>query len=185
MKTVVFPVAAGLIFMLLGKPLVAALIMSMAVIYGLRLLERRFTWQLFADGQFNRQQNLFRAHAVDITGSFLQQFENSFFACMFWMTQGNLSLSTPAHWITATKTGLGAATVLQIMLQVPRLSALMRGRWRAFVVTSLVVSSVDLCSHPGHFGGPFAEALLTGMSAYGLNLAIDATYELYLALFKI
>ena len=54
-----------------------------------------------------------------------------------------------------------------------------------FVITSLVVSSVDRCIHPGHFGGPLTEALLTGMSAYGLNLATDGAYELLVALLKI
>jgi hypothetical protein len=135
MKTVVIPIAAGLIFILLGKPLVGVLITSITVIFGLRLLERQFTEQLIYDGKFNRQQNPIGAHIVDTTGSFLQQFTNSFFACMFWMTQGNVSLASPAHWITASQTGLGSATVLQIILQVPRLSPLMRGRWRAFIVT--------------------------------------------------
>ena len=185
MKSVVIPIAAGLIFILLGKPLVGVLIMSITVIFGLRLLERQFTEQLISGGQFNRQQNPLGAHILDTTGSFLQLFTNSFFACMFWMTQGNLTLASTAHWITASQTGLGAATVLQIILQVPRLSPLMRGRWRAFVVTSLVVSSVDRCIHPGHFGGPLTEALLTGMTAYGLNLAIDAAYELFLVVFKL
>ena len=185
MKNVVIPIAAGLALILLGKPLVGALVMSITVIFGLRILESQFTGQLISGGHLNRQQNPIGASIADTTGSFLQQFTGSFFACMFWMTQGNMSLVTPAHWIAATQTGLGAATILQIILQVPRLSPLMRGRWRAFLVTSLVVSSVDRCIHPGHFGGPITEALLTGMSAYGLNLAMDGAYELFLALLKL
>jgi hypothetical protein len=185
MKNVVIPIATGLVLILLGKPLVGALVMSITVIFGLRILESQFTGQLISGGHLNRQQNPIGASIADTTGSFLQQFTGSFFACMFWMTQGNMSLVTPAHWIAATQTGLGAATILQIILQVPRLSPLMRGRWRAFLVTSLVVSSVDRCIHPGHFGGPITEALLTGMSAYGLNLAMDGAYELFLALLKL
>lgn len=185
MKTVVIPVAVGSILILLGKPLAGALIMSITVIFGLRLLERQFTARLAQGRQVDLRQNALFAHLADTAGSFLQLFTNSFFACMFWMTQGNLSLASPAHWSTATKTGLGAATILQIILQVPRLSPLMHGRWRAFIVTSLVVSSVDLCVHPGHFGGPWAEALVTGMSAYGLNLAIDYAYALFIALLKL
>lgn len=185
MKNVVIPIAAGLVFILLGKPLVGALIMSITVIFGLRLLESQFTGQMISGEHFSRQQNPIGAYIIDTTGSFLQQFTGSFFACMFWMTQGNMSLATPAHWITATQTGLAAATILQIILQVPKLSPLMNGRWRAFVVTSLVVSSVDRCIHPGHFGGPLTEALLTGMSAYGLNLAMDGAYEVFLALLKL
>jgi len=185
MNKVVIPVAAGLAFILLGKPLVGALVMSITVIFCLRLLESQVTRQLISVGHLNRQQNPISAFIVDTTGSFLQRFTASFFACMFWMTQGNMNLVTPAHWITATQTGLGAATILQIILQVPRLSPLMRGQWRAFIVTSLVVSSVDRCIHPGHFGGPISEALLTGMSAYGLNLAIGGAYKLFLTLFKL
>lgn len=185
MKTFFIPIAAGLIFILLGKPLAGALIMSITVIFSLRLLERQFNERLIFDGQFNRQLNSLSAHIIDTSGSFLQQFTGSFFACMFWMTQGDMSLASPSHWITATQTGLAAATVLQIILQVPRLSPLMRNRWRAFIITSLVVSSVDRCIHLGHFGGPWTEALLTGMSAYGLNLATDGAYELFLALFKL
>jgi hypothetical protein len=185
MKKVVIPVAVGLIFFLLGKPLVGALIMSITVIFGLRLLERQFKTQLIQGRQANRQSNALIAYFADVAGSFLQLFTSSFFACMFWMVQGNLSLSSYAHWITATQTGLAAATVLQIILQVPRLSPLMRGQWRAFVVTSLVVSSVDRCIHPSHFGGPWTEALATGMSAYGINLAIGFAYRLFLALLKL
>jgi hypothetical protein len=183
MKKVVIPVAAGLAFILLGKPLVGALVMSITVIFCLRLLESQFTRQLISGGHL--KQNPISAFIVDTTGSFLQRFTGSFFACMFWMTQGNINIVTPAHWITATQTGLGAATILQIILQVPRLSPLMRGQWRAFIVTSLVVSSVDRCIHPGHFGGPISEALLTGITAYGLNLAIGGAYKLFIALFKL
>jgi hypothetical protein len=185
MKTAITAFAVGSVLILLGKPLTGVLIMSITVIFGLRLLEHQFTAQLIQGREINRRPNAFFMHFADTTGSFLQQFTNSFFACMFWMTQGDMSLVSPAHWITATKTGLGAATVLQIILQVPRLSPLMRGRWRAFIVTSLVISSVDRCIHPGHFGGPWAEALVTGMSAYGLNLAIDYAYELFLALLRL
>jgi hypothetical protein len=185
MKAVVIPLAAGLIFIVLGKPLTGALIMSITMIFSLRLLERQFTERLVLQGHLNHQSDSLSLFIVDATGSFLQQFTGSFFACIFWMTQGNMSLATPAHWITATQTGLAAATVLQSILQVPRLSPLMRGRWRAFIVTSLVVSSVDRCIHPGHFGGPLREALLTGMSAYGLNLATDGAYELFIALLKL
>jgi len=185
MKKLVIPVAAGLAFILLGKPLVGALVMSITAIFCLRLLENQFSKQLISGGHLNRQQNPISAFIVNTTGSFLQRFTASFFSCMFWMTQGNLNLVTPAHWITATQTGLGAATILQIILQVPRLSPLMRGQWRTFIVTSLVVSSVDRCIHPGHFGGPVSEALLTGMSAYGLNLAIGVAYKLFLALLRL
>lgn len=185
MKTAVIAFALGSILILLGKPLTGALVMSITVIFSLRLLERQFTATLIQGREINRQQNALMVHFADTTGSFLQQFTSSFFACMFWMTQGDMSVASPAHWITATKTGLGAATVLQIILQVPKLSPLMSSQRRAFIVTSLVVSSIDRCIHPGHFGGPWAEALVTGMSAYGLNLAIDYAYELFLALLKL
>lgn len=185
MKTFVAPIAAGIALVLLGKPLIGVLIMSISVIFSLRLLEQQFTERLIVNGQANLRNSPLGLRVVDTAGSFLQQFTGSFFACMFWMTQGNMSLVTPAHWIAATQTGLGAATVLQIILQAPKLSPLMQGRWRAFVMTSLVVSSVDRCIHPGHFGGPIIEALLTGMSAYGLNLATDGAYELLVVVLKI
>lgn len=185
MKTFAIPIAVGLILVLLGKPLVGVLIMSISAIFSLRLLERQFSERIVSSGQYNFQQNSLGLYIVDTAGSFLQQFTGSFFACMLWMTQGNMSLVSPAHWIAATQTGLGAATILQIILQVPKLSPVMRDRWRSFVVTSLVVSSVDRCIHPSHLGGPFTEALLTGISAYGLNLATDGAYELFITLFKI
>jgi hypothetical protein len=185
MKTILIPIAAGLIFILFGKPLIGALVMSITVIFSLRLLERQFTERLVLHGHIGNQADSLGLYIVDAIGSFLQQFTGSFFACMFWMIQGDMSLVTTAHWITASQTGLAAATVLQSILQVPRLSPLMRGRWRAFLVTSLVVSSVDRCIHPGHFGVPLREALLTGVSAYGLNLATDGAYELFIALFRL
>lgn len=162
MRAAIVPAATGLVLILFGHFLAGALCISIAAIFCLRLLERQFTEKLVFGGVASRQQNALVEHALDGIGTFLQQFTGSFFACVFWMTQGNLSLVTAAHWITATQTGLAAATVLQVIQQAPQLSALMSGRWRAFFTTSLVVTSVDRCLHPGHFGGPLTEAMLTG-----------------------
>ncbi|MCP9774037.1 hypothetical protein [Cyanobium sp. WAJ14-Wanaka] len=185
MNKVVLPIAAGLVLILFGQHLAGAFVMGITVIFGLRLLEQQFAERAVAGHHGNSPRDLIIVRSLDGAGTFLQQFTGSFFACMFWMTQGNLGLTTAAHWIAASQTGLAAAAILQIIQQVPQLSPLLKGRWRAFVVTSLVVSSVDRCIHPGHFGGPLTEALLTGMSAYGLNLAMDGGYEMFLALLKL
>lgn len=185
MRTAIAPAAVGIILILLGHALAGAVFLSITAIFALRLLERQLAEKLAFDKAVSHQRNAIAEHALGGIGTFLQQFTGAFFACIFWMTQGNLSVVTIAHWITATQTGLGAATMLQIIQQVPPLSALMRGRWRAFVTTSIVVTSVDRCIHPGHFGSPLTEAILTGMTAYGLNLAMDGAYELFLAITKL
>lgn len=185
MRAAIVPAATGGLLILAGHVLAGALFLSITGIFWLRLLERQFTEKLLFAGRTSRHSDAISERAIDGIGTFLQQFTGSFFACIFWMTQGNLGLVTAAHWITATQTGLGAAATLQIIQQAPRLSPLMKGRWRAFFVTSIVVTSVDRCIHPGHFGGPLVEALLTGMTAYGLNMTIDGAYEVFLALFKL
>lgn len=185
MRVAILAAATGAILILFGQSLAGALFLSITGIFGLRLLERQFSEKLLLANDISRQSDVLSERVIDGIGTFLQQFTGSFFACMFWMTQGNLSLITGAHWITATQTGLGAAAILQIIQQVPQLSPLMKGRWSAFFVTSIVVTSVDRCIHPGHFGGPMLEALLTGMTAYGLNMAMDGAYEIFLTLFSL
>lgn len=184
MRTVILPIAAGLALVLLGHPLAGVLVMSITVVFGLRLLERQFTEKLAFGLLVNRKRDALSERILDGIGNFIQQFTGSFFACILWMTRGDLSLITPGHWIAAMQTGLASATVLQIIQQLPQSAPLLKDGWRAFITTSLVVSSVDRCIHPGHFGGPFTEALLTGMSAYGLNLTVDGAYELFLRLLR-
>jgi hypothetical protein len=79
------------------QALAGVLIMSIAVFFSLRLLGCQFTAQLIQGGQAYRRSNTLDVHFIDTTGSFSRQFMNSFFACMFWMTQGDMSLASPAH----------------------------------------------------------------------------------------
>lgn len=184
MKLILPSLAVGLAMCLYGQMLLGLLVSSLAVIILLKILERQLQARMITGIYHNDQLNSLRERFLDGAAVFLQQFTSVFFACMFWMTQGDLSMVTQAHWQTALRTALAAAAILQFLRQHPT-SILLQGRVRAFVTSSLVVSTADRVVHPGHFGGQLTEALVTGMSAYGINLAIDGIYELILTLFSL
>lgn len=113
-----------------------------------------------------------------------QQMSSVFFACMFWMVQGDLRLLTTEHWKVGFQTALLGSTILTL-IEISPSKFLLAGRLREFVVTSLIISMVDHFVHPSHFGGPYAEAIATGLTAVGINMSIDGLFELFSYFFRL
>ena len=98
---------------------------------------------------------------------FSQRLVGAFLACAFWMIQGDFRLLTPEHWRIALKTAFFSSIIL-LLLSFTELHKLQQRRYEGLLVTAVVVSIVDHFVHPSHFGGPFSEAIVTGLTAAGL-----------------
>lgn len=110
-------------------------------------------------------------------GFFSERLLGAFLACAFWMTRGDFRLITPQHWRLALETAFLSSTIL-LLLSFTEFDRLQQGRYRKLLVTAIIVAIVDHFVHPSHFGGPFSEAIVTGVTAAGLvgmfGLALSA-----------
>jgi len=101
---------------------------------------------------------------------FYKRFLESAPACLLIMVKGDPFALTLGHWIVASETGCltGAIAV--------GLSALKPGlEENKFVMagaTGFITAVADLIVHPSHFGGYHTEALVTGIAAGLLCLAL-------------
>lgn len=98
---------------------------------------------------------------------FCQRLVGAFLACAFWMVEGDYRLLTAQHWRIAFETAFFSSTIL-LLLSFMNFQWLQQGRYRSLLVTAIVVAIVDHLVHPSHFGGPFIEAVVTGLTAAGL-----------------
>lgn len=96
-------------------------------------------------------------------------------ACMACMPGGLAKLWSAAHWANALQTGL-VTGVLAVLLSFTPLGRLYRHRFGNAAMVGGMTTLGDKFSHPGHFGGPWSEALLTG--AVSALLALAASYLL-------
>ena len=95
----------------------------------------------------------------------MQKFMEAWTACSLAMVQGDLTVFTVDHAITAAKTGVGAGTA--IVLTTLLLKA--ENRWAMAWLTGICVMVVDICIHPTHFGEHWHEAFVTGLGALMLS----------------
>jgi hypothetical protein len=96
-------------------------------------------------------------------------------ACLMAMVSGNMLALTINHWIVALKTG-----ALTGLIAIGVSFAFKDKDWHEnkFVlaaITALCTAVADRVVHPTHFGGDLTEALVTGMAAGLLCLAIAHT----------
>jgi len=98
---------------------------------------------------------------------FSQRLLGTFFACMFWMVQGDFRLVTVQHWYVGIKTAFISSTIL-LLLSLTEIQSLLTSFSRRLLFTSIVVAIVDHFVHPGHFGGEYTEAIATGLTAASL-----------------
>lgn len=167
---VVVPISFGVGALVAGQYFLGIITIVLGFIFSVRELHK-----LLGESQLvlPRRIEIF----VAALAFYSQQMLSVFFACMFWMVQGDFRLITAKHWITGFETALTGASVLSL-LAVSRLGFLFKGKARSFFVSSIVVSLIDRFIHPSHFGGPYAEALVTGVSAAGTNMFIDFLFEI-------
>lgn len=93
-------------------------------------------------------------------------------ACLTAMTQGDLAALTLQHWKVALTTGVSAG-VLGILVSLGPLFRFYSDRWSVAAIAFFATVLADRWTHPTHFGGPWTEALVTGLAAAVLSLMIS------------
>jgi len=96
----------------------------------------------------------------------LKAFRESWIACMLSMVQGDVTVLTLKHAMTASKVGfISAVSVALCMLLKNNPS-----QWTIAWVIGCITALSDWFVHPAHFPG---EALVTGAGAFGLSILFN------------
>ncbi|MFO1089387.1 MAG: hypothetical protein U1E46_07375 [Hyphomicrobiales bacterium] len=102
---------------------------------------------------------------------FLLRFLEATAACLLVMVKGDVSALTASHWLTAMETGTLAGALVVAGSFTPL------KRWLAdpvavALVVVLATTAADFLVHPDHYGNGSLEAILTGVGASGIYLAV-------------
>lgn len=91
---------------------------------------------------------------------FTQKFTEAWTACSICMVQGDLSVFTLNHAITASKTGFLAGLALFV-------ASFFKGIRDITIVwmTGFFTAVADILIHPSHFGPQWLESVVTGLGA--------------------
>ena len=90
-----------------------------------------------------------------------RKFSEAWTACMFCMVQGDLSVLTINHALTASKTG----TLAGIAFVITSSFAAINNKWANAWLTGVLTMAADIVAHPTHFGDQWVEAACTGLGA--------------------
>ena len=92
----------------------------------------------------------------------MEKFSQAWTACMLCMVQGDLTVLTINHALTASKTGLltGVAYCITMLG-----NGQPKGRWYPAWLTGVLTMAADIVVHPTHFGDQWVEAACTGVGA--------------------
>jgi len=91
----------------------------------------------------------------------LQKFSEAWTACMLCMVQGDLTVLTLDHALTASKTGTLSGIAYVITSSLIKVN----NQWATIWLTGLLVMLSDIIVHPTHFGANWLEAACTGLGA--------------------
>jgi hypothetical protein len=95
-------------------------------------------------------------------------------ACMTAMTEGDFQKVTLQHWEIALTTGV-VAGLFGVAVSLGPLIRFYDNRWSFAAIAFFGTVIADWWSHPSHFGGPFGEALVTGLGAALLSMLVSYT----------
>lgn len=96
------------------------------------------------------------------TKLFLKRFREAWTACLLCMVQGDLTVLTVSHALTASKTG----TIAGLAFVILSFSKLLKDDKMTITITiGLLTVVADYLIHPTHFGPSLAEAVCTGVGA--------------------
>jgi len=93
-------------------------------------------------------------------------------SCLIMMTQGNLLAITIGHWITALKTGF-LTGIMAVAVAVFGNKKMQDNKFVVAGVTGFLTAIADLFVHPSHYSGVHTEAVITGIGAGLLCLALS------------
>lgn len=99
---------------------------------------------------------------------FVENVSEATAACLVTMVQGNLLALGLSHWIIASQTGLLAGTAASVAIFLAKA----RNPWVVSTTLGAMTSLADYWLHPGMFGPFFLEAVVTGLGAGVLSLAV-------------
>lgn len=102
---------------------------------------------------------------------FWRRFTEAWTSCLLCMVQGDLTVLSVNHAITASKTGFTAALAYVALSYSAKFSG---SKIAAVWLISVCTMLADFFIHPTHFGPEMAEAVLTGLGA-GLLAYISIT----------
>jgi hypothetical protein len=94
--------------------------------------------------------------------------------CLVLMVQGQLMDATLSHLLIATKTGLLAMSPA-LGLTFTRHGRHFSHKWVAALFLGVCTFLADGAIHASHYRGEYSEALLTGIGAFALSLAVAST----------
>ena len=102
---------------------------------------------------------------------FQEKFLQAWTACMLCMVQGDVTVLTLNHALTASKTGVLTAIgfILATWANVED------SQWKLAWITGVVCTASDIIVHPTHFGEQWLEAFCTGLGAAFLCLLWERT----------
>jgi ABC-type thiamin/hydroxymethylpyrimidine transport system permease subunit len=106
---------------------------------------------------------------------FIQRFWQPTSACMTCMPGSWGNVLSLAHWTIALQTGLFTG-ILAVLLTFTPAARLYAHRYGNALIVGILTAAGDAFSHPSHYGLPFPEAVVTGLTSGLLTLA--ATYLL-------
>ena len=106
---------------------------------------------------------------VRAINSFPEKFGEAWVPCMVAMTQGDLSVVSWSHVVTAYYTGIRAAIAYSVCcLFLKKVNA-----FRSAILIGFFTFICDLVTHPTHFGPVWSEAVVTGCGAVTISLLVD------------
>lgn len=85
-------------------------------------------------------------------------------ACLMVMVQGDITVITLEHWLTAFQTGTIAGVGAIVISFLPR-EDLRENKYIDAGITGFITAIADYITHPTHFGAPTTEAVITGIAA--------------------
>ena len=105
--------------------------------------------------------------------TFSRKFSEAWTACMVCMTQGDLSVISVNHVVTASRTGALAAVAFMVTSKLTVVGT----KWAATWLTGVLTMTADIVAHPTHFGEQWVEAACTGLGAATICFLIERKYH--------
>jgi hypothetical protein len=107
---------------------------------------------------------------------FIERFWQPTSACMTCMPGSLGNVWSGVHWTIALQTGL-VTGLLALALSFTPVARLYGNRYANALVVGSLTAIGDTFSHPGHYGFPQAEALLTGLVSAAISLVASFLLE--------
>jgi uncharacterized YccA/Bax inhibitor family protein len=103
---------------------------------------------------------------------FIRRISEATPSCLMMMVQGNVFALTFSHWIKALQ--VGALTgLLAVLVSLSGRKELQDNKFVIAGLTGFLTAVADFLLHPSHFGGVHTEAVVTGIGAGLLCLALS------------